>query len=53
LIKWNDIYNKIVNDEIQKDVSIFDYLYINYLTKDSLNIFILIDNASFVIKNEK
>ena len=53
LIKWNDIYNKIIDCETQKDVSILDYLYINYLTNDSLHIFILIYNSSFVLKNEK
>ena len=53
LIKLNDIYNKMIDCEIQKDDSILNCLYINDFTKDSLHIFILIDNASFVIKNEK
>ena len=53
LIKLKDIYNKMIDEEIENDKNILETLYINNFNLKRLHILILIDDAAFVLKNEK
>ena len=53
LIKLKDIYNKMIDGEIEKDKNIFEVLYIDNFNLKRLHTLILIDDAAFVLKNEK
>ena len=53
LIKLKDEYNKMVDGEISKNKSILPYLYVNNFNLKRLHTFILMDDAAFVLKNEK
>ena len=53
LIKLKDIYNKMIDGEIENDKNILETLYINNFNLKRLHILILIDDAAFVLKNEK
>ena len=53
LIKLKDIYNKMINGEIENDKNILEALYINNFNLKRLHTLILIDDAAFVLKNEK
>ena len=52
LIKFKDIYNKMVDGEIPKDNSILNRLYVKDFNKDRLHTFILMDDAAFVLNKE-
>ena len=53
LIKLKDIYNKMIDGEIENDKNILEALYIDNFNLKRLHILILIDDAAFVLKNEK
>ena len=53
LIKLKDIYNKMVDGEIPKDKNILNYLYVDDFSHKRLHTLILMDDAAFVLKNEK
>ena len=53
LIKLKDEYNKMIDGEIPKNKSILPYLYINNFKQKRLHTFILMDDAAFVLKNDK
>ena len=53
LIKLKDIYNKMIDGEIENDKNIFEALYIDNFNLKRLHKLILIDDAAFVLKNEK
>ena len=52
LIKFKDVYNKMVDGEIPKNNDILNTLYIKDFNKDRLHTFILIDDAAFVLNKE-
>ena len=51
LIKLKDIYNKMIDGEIENDKNILEALYINNFNLKRLHILILMDDAAFVLKN--
>ena len=53
LIKLKEEYNKMVDGEIPKNKSILPYLYVNNFNLKRLHTFILMDDAAFVLKNDK
>ena len=53
LIKLKDIYNKMIDGEIEKYKNILEALYINNFNLKRLHTLILMDDAAFVLKNEK
>ena len=53
LIKLKDEYNKMVDNEIPKNKEILKYLYINDFNNKRLHTFILMDDAAFILKNDK
>ena len=53
LIKLKDIYNKMIDGEIENDKNILEALYINNFNLKRLHTLILMDDAAFVLKNEK
>lgn len=53
LIKLKDEYNKMVDGEIPKNKEILKYLYINDFKLKRLHTFILMDDAAFVLKNDR
>ena len=53
LIKLKEEYNKMVDGEISKNKSILPYLYVNNFNLKRLHTFILMDDAAFVLKNDK
>ena len=53
LIKLKDIYNKMIDGEIENDKNILEALYINNFNLKRLHKLILMDDAAFVLKNEK
>ena len=53
LIKLKDEYNKMIDGEIPKNKSILSYLYVNNFNLKRLHTFILMDDAAFVLKNDK
>ena len=52
LIKYKDIYNKMIDGEIPKDNSMLKMLYIKDFNKERLHTFILMDDAAFVLNKE-
>ena len=52
LIKLKDIYNKMIDGEIENDKNILEALYINNFNLKRLHTLILMDDAAFVLKNE-
>ena len=53
LIKLKDIYNKMIDGEIENDKNILEALYIDNFNLKRLHTLILMDDAAFVLKNEK
>lgn len=53
LIKLKDEYNKMIDGEIPKNNEILKCLYINDFKLKRLHTLILMDDAAFVLKNEK
>ena len=53
LIKLKDEYNKMIDGEIPKNYEILPYLYISDFESKRLHTFILMDDAAFVLKNDK
>ena len=53
LMKLKDEYNKMVDGQITKNKDILPYLYISDFKLKRLHTFILMDDAAFVLKNEK
>ena len=53
LIKIKDKYNEMFDGKIPKDESILNDLYVDDFSKKRLHTFILMDDAAFVLKNEK
>ena len=53
LIKLKDEYNKMIDGEIPKNKSILPCLYIDDFKLKRLHTFILMDDAAFVLKNDK
>ena len=53
LIKLKDIYNKMIDGEIENDKNILETLYIDNFNLKRLHTLILMDDAAFVLKNEK
>ena len=53
LIKLKDIYNKMIDEEIENDKNILEALYIDNFNLKRLHTLILMDDAAFVLKNEK
>ena len=53
LIKLKDIYNKMIDGEIENDKNILEALYIYNFNLKRLHTLILMDDAAFVLKNEK
>ena len=53
LIKIKDKYNEMVDNKIPKDESILSSLYIDDFNLKRLHTFILMDDAAFILKNEK
>ena len=53
LIKLKDEYNQMVDGEIPKNKDILKYLYISNFSLKRLHTFILMDDAAFVLKNDK
>ena len=52
LIKLKDIYNKMIDGEIENDKNILESLYIDNFNLKRLHTLILMDDAAFVLKNE-
>ena len=52
LIKLKDIYNKMIDGEIEKDKNILEALCIDNFNLKRLHTLILMDDAAFVLKNE-
>ena len=53
LIKLKDEYNKMIDGEIPKNNKILPYLYINNFNNRRLHTFVLMDDAAFILKNDK
>ena len=53
LIKLKDEYNKMIDGIIPKNKSILPYLYVKNFNLKRLHTFILMDDAAFVLKNDK
>ena len=53
LIKLKDEYNKMIDGEIPKNKSILQCLYIDNFSRKRLHTLVLMDDAAFVLKNEK
>ena len=53
LIKLKDEYNKMVDGEIPLNPEILPYLYVSDFEVKRLHTFILMDDAAFVLKNDK
>jgi len=53
LMKLKDEYNKMVDGQITKNKDILPYLYVKDFKLKRLHTFILMDDAAFVLKNEK
>ena len=53
LIKLKDEYNKMVDGVIPKNNEILRYLYVSNFNNKRLHTFILMDDAAFILKNDK
>ena len=53
LIELKDAYNKMVDEEIPEDPDILDELYVDYFSQKRLHTLVLMDDAAFVLKDEK
>ena len=53
LIKLKDEYNKMIDDEIPKNKSILQCLYVHNFNLKRLHTLVLMDDAAFVLKNDK
>jgi hypothetical protein len=53
LIKLKDEYNKMIDGEIPKNKAILPCLYIDNFKLKRLHTLVLMDDAAFVLKNEK
>ena len=52
LIKLKDIYNKMIDGEIENDKNILEALYIDNFNLKRIHTLILMDDIAFVLKNE-
>ena len=53
LIELKDAYNKMVDEELAEDPDVLDALYVDDFSQKRLHTFVLMDDAAFVLKDEK